>query len=265
MTVCIAGLANNDKAVILASDKMITKQMPPIEFEHDIEKIVQVFPNFYVLIAGTVNNAVDIIDRAKIKIKENDNYSTKFDKFRQVYTDYRREKIENVILATQGFSSIADFQQRQNTLSKEIVMSIQNLIANANLQTLMILVATENHKCYVKVINHPGDLINPLEYAVIGSGDLHATQSLISAKYKKSEDVDTATYLVFEAKKRAEVTPGVGTLTDMIVLYFNEENILVSKKLTDEELKKLDEVYTEVNLRDPSVIKAKLLEKTFHI
>lgn len=265
MTVCIAGLANNEKAVVLASDKMITKQMPPIEFEHDVEKIVQVFPNFYVLIAGTVNNAVDIIDRAKAKIKENDNYSTKFEKFRNVYAEYRKEKIESVILSSQGFSSISDFQQRQNQLSKDVVMSVQNLIANANLQTLMILVATENHKCYIKVINHPGDLINPLEYAVIGSGDLHATQSLISAKYKKSEDTDTATYLVFEAKRRAEVTPGVGALTDMIVLYFDDQNQLVSKKLTEEELNKLDEVYKEVNLRDPAVIKAKLQEKTFHI
>lgn len=89
--------------------------------------------------------------------------------------------------------------------------------------------------------------------------------SLISAKYKKSEDTDTATYLVFEAKRRAEVTPGVGALTDMIVLYFDDQNQLVSKKLTEEELNKLDEVYKEVNLRDPAVIKAKLQEKTFHI
>src|ERR1700743_278040 len=98
MTVCIAGLANNDKAVVLASDKMITIQMPPIEFEHDIDKIVQVFPNFYVLIAGAVSMAVDIIDRAKAKTREADSASTKFEKFRQAYADYRREKIETVIL-----------------------------------------------------------------------------------------------------------------------------------------------------------------------
>jgi 20S proteasome alpha/beta subunit len=265
MTVCIAGLANNDRGVILASDKMISKQMPPIEYEHEIDKIVQVFPNFYVLIAGTVNNAVDIVEKAKSSIKEADPYYKKFDKFKEAYTSYRKGKIEDVILGTQGFSSIIDFQQRQNSLNKEVVMNIQNLIANANLQTLMILVALENHKCYVKVLNHPGDLINPLEYAVIGSGDLHATQSLISARYKKSEDVDTATYLVFEAKKRAEVAPGVGVMTDMIVLYYDDKEELIYKKLTDEELSKLDEVYKDVNLRDPAMIQAKLKEKSFHI
>jgi 20S proteasome alpha/beta subunit len=244
---------------------MISKQMPPIEYEHEIEKIVKVFPNFYVLMAGTVNNAVDIVEKAKSSTKESDSYYKKFEKFKEAYSVYRKEKIEDVILGTQGFTSITDFQQRQNTLSKEVVMSIQNLIANANLQTLMILVALENHKCYIKVLNHPGDLINPLEYAVIGSGDLHATQSLISARYKKSEDVDTATYLVFEAKKRAEVAPGVGNMTDMIVLYYNDSGELIYKKLTDDELGKLDEVYKDVNLRDPSIIQAKLKEKSFHI
>jgi len=265
MTVCIAALAENEKSVVLASDKMISKQMPPIEYEHDVEKIVKMTDNFYVLIAGTVNNAIDIINKAKPQIRENQNPNEKFEKMKKAYADYRDEKIVDEILRSQGFHSLQDFQSRQQSLNQNVANQIQGLIGKANLQTIMTLVAFDNEKCHLKVLIHPGSLVNPIEYATTGSGELHATQSLIGAKYKKSDDLDAATYLVFEAKKRAEVAPGVGLLTEMIVLSKQDDGTIKERRLTEEDLGKLAEVYESVNARDTEKIKAVLVEKEFHL
>jgi hypothetical protein len=118
---------------------------------------------------------------------------------------------------------------------------------------------------YTSLVIHPGSLVNPIEYATTGSGELHATQSLIGAKYKKSEDLDSATYLVYEAKKRAEVAPGVGLLTEMIVLSKLDDGSINERKLTDEDLAKLSEVYETVNARDTEKLKSVLKEKNFHL
>lgn len=264
MTVCIAALADNGKSIVLASDKMISKQMPPIEYEHDVKKIVKVSNNFYVLMAGTINNAEDIINRGRDKIKPHHTPLEKFDLFKKAYSDFRDEKIIDVILRAQGFHSIKDFQSQQQTLNREVATSIQNIIGNANLQTVLILVALDKQECHLRVLTNPGELINPLEYATTGTGEMHATQSLIGAKYKKSEDLDAATYLVYEAKKRAEVAPGVGSLTEMIVLSHNESEIS-ERVLIEEDFTKLSEVYDKMNKRDTAVIKAMLVEKEFHI
>ncbi len=265
MTVCIAALAENEKSVVLASDKMISKQMPPIEYEHDVEKIIKVAENFYILIAGTMNNAIEIINKVKPQIRENQTPNEKFEKVKKAYADYRDEKIVDEILRSQGFHSFQDFQGRQQSLNKDVATQIQGLIGKANLQTVMTLVAIDKEKCHLKVLIHPGSLVNPIEYATTGSGELHATQSLISANYKKSEDLDAATYLVFEAKKRAEVAPGVGPLTEMIVLSKEENDTIKERRLTTDDLEKLAEVYESVNARDTDKIKAILTENKFHL
>ena len=208
---------------------------------------------------------MDIIDRARPQMRANLTPSEKFEKIKKAYVEFREQKVVDVILRAQGFQSLQDFQSKQQNLSREVANSIQNLIGNANLQTVLILVALDNQKCHIRVLTNPGDLINPLEYATTGTGEMHATQSLIGAKYKKTEDLDAATYLVYEAKRRAEVAPGVGTMTDMIVLSHKEDGSISERKLTEDDLNKLSEVYNEVNARDTSKIKAILAEKSFHI
>ena len=51
----------------------------------------------------------------------------------------------------------------------------------------------------------------------------------------------------------------------MIVLSHKEDGSISERKLTEDDLNKLSEVYNEVNARDTSKIKAILAEKSFHI
>jgi 20S proteasome alpha/beta subunit len=266
MTVCIAGLADNKRAVIMASDNMITKQMPPVEYEHkELPKIIKIDPSFYVLVAGAVNNAMAVIDLAKDQINRDEGHLSKFDKMCSCFKQYRLQKIESVILSANGFASLKEFCLLQPQLNNNITISMQNMIERFNLNIEMILVAVADKKCYIRFLGHPGDLFDPLEYATIGSGGLQATQSLISAKYSYKEDINTSAYLIFEAKKKAEVTPGVGEMTDMIVLYHKDDDKLSVKTISDEEIKKLKKVYDKVNLRNPVTIKRKLANQEFSI
>jgi hypothetical protein len=60
--------------------------------------------------------------------------------------------------------------------------------------------------------------MNTLGYATIGSGALHAGVSLSLNRHTASDPLARAIYRVYEAKKAAEVSPGVGKLTDMAVI-----------------------------------------------
>ena len=263
MTICIAALADNEKSVVLASDKMVSQQMPLIEYEHTVEKIVKMNDHFYVLIAGTVNHAVAILDRARPEIKENSGHNAKFEVMKNAYIEYREQQIVDGVLRPQGIRSMDDFQNRHRVLLPDISASVQHLVMHFNLKVVLTLVALDQHqqKCHIRVLGHPGQNLFPLEYASTGTGDMHAVQSLIGAHYQKEKELETATYLVYEAKRRAEVAPGVGLLTDMIVLSLGDT--ITERRLGVDDIAKLAKVYDTINRRDESDILSLLRGEQF--
>jgi hypothetical protein len=69
-------------------------------------------------------------------------------------------------------------------------------------------------------VAHPGLLV-PAEttgYAAIGSGGLHAAVRLSLAQHTKAASLVDTVYNVYEAKRAAEVAPGVGKMTDLAVI-----------------------------------------------
>ena len=265
MTICIAALANKEKSVVLASDKMVSQHMPLMEYEHTVEKIVRINEHFYVLIAGVVNHAVAILDCARSEIRENSGYDEKFEIMKKVYIEYRDQRIVDEILRPQGIHSIDDFQSKHQILLPNISSSVQHLIAQVNLGITLILVALDQHqqRCHIRVLSHPGHLFRPLEYASIGTGDMHAAQSLIGARYQKEKELEVVTYLVYEAKRRAEVAPGVGSLTEMIVLSVGDT--VTGRKLGVDDINKLAKVYDIINKRDENSISSILKSEQFTI
>ena len=64
--------------------------------------------------------------------------------------------------------------------------------------------------------------------------------------------------------KRAEITPGVGELTDLMILG-TREGRLQSTDLPEDAVEKLDEVYLELNQRSTEKIEELLEGKGFEI
>ena len=70
MTICIAGISDKSKSVIFASDRMVTANYPPMEFEHNKSKITKVSNKCIMLSAGNALANDDIMWSLKNKIKD---------------------------------------------------------------------------------------------------------------------------------------------------------------------------------------------------
>lgn len=115
----------------------------------------------------------------------------------------------------------------------------QELAYNYGLDILLAGVDTEAH---IYTIRNPGqiDCFDALGYNAIGSGELHAMSTFISSGCSPIMSTNRTAYLVFEAKRKAEVAPGVGRELDMAVVTTKKVHIL-----DEEQIGALDAVYQE--------------------
>ena len=72
----------------------------------------------------------------------------------------------------------------------------------------------------------------------IGSGEIHAVQSMIGFGHAATQPVKDTIFHVFASKRRAELAPGVGRDTDLMVLSPSG-----AVRLPDKALAKLGELY----------------------
>jgi len=265
MTICIAGLAESKKGAILSSDKMITKKLVPTEFEHPVDKIKKITDDFYVLIAGTINYAEEIIERGQSKVETEDSYDEKINNFKDAYSEIRNEKIIDEILKPQGLESLNDFHKKQSNLHPSTVQSIQEQVVGADLQATLILVGNKANKFQLSVLANPGKIIRQTDHVAVGTGNVHADQSLIGSGYNSGRDLRAAAYLILEAKKRSEVAPGVGDKTELLTLKLDENGNITKNELSEESLQKLDAVYDSMNKRDEGEVLSELEERSFDI
>jgi 20S proteasome alpha/beta subunit len=92
-------------------------------------------------------------------------------------------------------------------------------------------------------VSNPGGTYNEycqIGYAAIGSGAIHAVQSMIGFGHTGKCDLLKTIFYVYASKRRAEVAPGVGKDTDLAII--NHEGVT---QLTGDQLASLEELYNE--------------------
>jgi len=223
MTVCIAAIYGNGSGCILASDQMTTAHFPiGYEFENEeVEKIVKINDNIYVLISGDVLFANEVISLTNQRIRV-DNIQTVFgivEVFRNSYQLARRNRIARNELEPRGID-LNTFLNLQQKLLPALVQIIDQAFRTFNPQVEFIIAGKDGASWHVYTVRNPGDLIchDPIGFVAIGSGGPHAVYSLIESNYKKSLDKDTIKEAVKKAKERSEVAPGVGKKTKVVEL-----------------------------------------------
>jgi len=107
------------------------------------------------------------------------------------------------------------------------------------LNTGILLIGIEHNKGKISVIDEIGcHDITDINFHAIGSGSDQAANTLLFQKHSDSENLSTAVYNVYKAKRNAEVKQGVGKETELCVLC---EDKLV--KLQPIQIDKLAEIY----------------------
>lgn len=221
MTVCLAAICDGGKHVVVAADRMITASYPPVEFEHDSPKLEKVGDACVALTAGDALAHVDLFRAARgtLGTVSSPSIFQTAGVIQKAYVAERLQAVEQIILGTRGWDLNHFYTEVPRVVPAELVYAIDAQISQYD-YGLEILLAGVDTEAHIYLIRNPGrvDCFDSLGYNAIGLGGLHALSTFISNRCSSSLGLNEAVYLVFEAKRRAEIAPGVGKELDMAIV-----------------------------------------------
>lgn len=229
MTICIAAISEEGKSAVLVADKMLTSVGGMLPYRNDGmgDKIFQLSDHVYGMWAGGLGDAVNILQIFK---DDNPNPNTlsveqTAEKLRQAHLKYLLSVLERENITGRGIASIADFYgDKAINLTTEVRQQIETALAtyNLNSNTQFIVCGKDADNLYkIFVLNGNPRLMNlriSEGYTQIGSGWGHAQFSIIHSQYMPVLSQAKVEKIIKTAKHKAEKDPGVGKLTDVILL-----------------------------------------------
>ena len=240
MTICIAALAGKEH-VIVASDRMVTINIPSTEFEQGTSKTIPITDNCVAATAGSALAYTSIHREAQIEIlRENTKQISRIGEItRLAYVKMRTQKLEQDILAKIGLT-LQQFYQLNRSLAPEIIANAVQAMSDYPYNLSIVIAGVDSSSSHIYRIDNPGriETFDSIGHCAVGSGELHALSTFVANDYTPDLDLDHVVALTYEAKKRSEKAQGVGQKTDLCIIC--QDGTI---KLTQEQIAKLDEIY----------------------
>lgn len=225
MTICVAAMSDGGDRVFGASDRMLTGR--DVEFEPSQTKIIGLTRSIAMLVAGDTAMQMEVIYRVRSDVKarvqaEPDNWWNISDVaglYSRYFNEARLRRSENAILAPLGLDR-ASYLDRQQQLSSELVVQLADKLAryeSPRIQAIVMGVDTTGGHIYV-CDNGTITCQDAVGFASIGIGYWHANSQFMFAGHTKHNPMPETLLMTYFAKKRAEVAPGVGAQTDMVMI-----------------------------------------------
>lgn len=225
---------------LVAADRMVTLA-GFMEFEHANPKMAHVSPYAVVLIAGdTLLGTRLATDVCATMAGTNPPLAAIASALSQHYAATRQTVMEEQLLKPRGLD-LGSYYGRHATLNSQITMMLDQRLSEFNLGVELLLTGIDSDGAHIYSIHNPGgpelqhDVIG---YGAIGSGAIHANQSMIGFGHHATVPFRDALYRTYAAKRRAEVAPGVGRDTDLIVI--SAEG---TRMLDEEQIEELSKMY----------------------
>lgn len=234
MTICIAAICESGKQIVLAADRMFTAPAPlNIEFQTEEGKIEQISPTCVALTSGNSAFATEVLDvtRRELGGSQEPLIGEVANIVKEAYIHTRSQKIYETIITTtlgqdyadyigRGGTTLATYLQPQQQVYQQLIAMSQQF----NMGLEIIVTGLDRDGTFIARVTHPGTLarLDKLGYDAVGSGGIHALTKLqLGAQTFRRGLIETLV-AVYEAKKAAEVAPGVGDNTDMAVVDIKE-------------------------------------------
>ncbi|MBM3290380.1 MAG: hypothetical protein FJY92_09535, partial [Candidatus Hydrogenedentes bacterium] len=229
MTVCIAAICGNEgglpASVIGAADRMLTAT--DVEFEPLQTKIVTLTSSIALMMAGDAFSQAEIIQRvseqvhARVQAAPKDWLSVKYvaELYSTEYNQLRTRRSEKKLLAPLGLDSTS-FLTRQQELAGGLVDNLASELINyPHLGVSAIVTGVDISGPHIYTIED-GEVRchDMVGFASIGVGYWHADSQCMLWGHTRNRPFQETLYLVYLAKKRAEIAPGVGEATDMFMI-----------------------------------------------
>lgn len=233
MTVCIAAIYNNN-SIICVSDRMITGGYGDITFEPPIPKILQFTSAITALTAGDQNIQMQVYNRTRKmvdeKIAKNPEEWLSVADVARMYSDnfyeVRAEMIEGEVLSQYGLT-MDSFIAKQKEMNQVLVNTLTNRIDRFQTDHMGSINTVITGIDDVGGLNTPHIYVirngkischDKLGFTSIGIGASHAISHFMLSSYSRFESEPKALLTIHQAKKKSEVSPGVGHETDMCII-----------------------------------------------
>ena len=225
MTICVAAMCEGGNTIFGASDRMLSGR--DVEFEPPQAKVFNLTRSIAILVAGDTALQMEILLRvkadvdARIKLEPTNWWllNDVANLYSRYYSEARVKRAERAILAPLGMTSDS-FLQLQQQLAPQLVTQLATELINYEapvVQTIVLGVDTTGGHIYV-CNNADVTCQDGVGFAAIGSGSAHANSVFMFGGHSKWKPMPESFLMTYFAKKRAEVAPGVGTATDMLMI-----------------------------------------------
>jgi hypothetical protein len=232
MTVCVAAVCSNGGNAVVAADRMFTFNAPvSLEFETGQKKIDTISTSCVTLTAGVAppGEEIRVVTLRELGGAQTPTIDVVAEAIKTSYIKIRANKIrENLVVPWLGPDylkyesmnvSLPVYLEKQQGIFQNLVMQISQF----NIGAEFLVAGIDGSGGRLAYIGHPGTIswLDTLGYGAIGSGAIHATMRLALAGLSRAASLQDTLYRVYEAKRAAEVAPGVGPTTDMAVVHPN--------------------------------------------
>lgn len=226
MTVCVTALCDAGNAVVGVADRMLTAEA--IQFEPQLPKIRKLTSSTAILWAGDSSLQTELLMavsseiQARVELEPNNWWLVRdvADLYAKHYRRIRNKRAESHILSPLGLDPDS-YIKRQRELEPSIAEQVARRLTNFELpSTEAIITGSDPTGVHIYVASR-GSMYcaEGVGFAAIGIGGWHATSQLMFAGHTKFHESPGTAYLLYAAKRHAEVAPGVGAATDMFLIF----------------------------------------------
>jgi hypothetical protein len=207
--------------VIGASDRMLTSGLGDIEFEPQVSKLQKLTDNVCVMIAGDMTLQTEIIYKVMETVPSLPGLTWTVEEvanaYYKAYQECHRKRAEWAILHPLGLADASSV-----LLMGDPGMRVASDLINFKAPQIEALVTGYDDRgtgAHIYVVTNFGITCHDwVGFASIGGGSGHANSQFMFAGHNRYRALPETLMLVYSAKKRAEIAPGVGSATDMFFI-----------------------------------------------
>jgi hypothetical protein len=225
VTVCIAALCG-DGAVFGIADRMLTSG--DIQFEPmSPHKLLPLTKSIVAMAAGDAafNAQIlqDVAQEVQLRIQEAPDEWLIVRDVAEMYVRHRNEeklkRAEAALLAPLGLTRDS-FLAKQQFMERSIVERVTESMITFDVPvTEVIFMGSDPSGLHIYVVNGGEISCNDsIGFAAIGSGARHAESEFMLGRHSWNSPLPETLLRVYAAKKRAEIAPGVGEESDMVMV-----------------------------------------------
>jgi len=226
---------------------MITAEYLMLEFEHALPKIEEITSSSLVMLAGDALAPTDVIRdvRSEARKEKVTEIRALANLIAQSLADHRKRLVTENVLRRRGLNSFDEYYERASALPSDLVSTLDTEIAAfEDIHELgdveILLAGMDATGPHLYLISKPGTstCFDAIGYHAIGSGEQQAIATISSYGYVDAFNTNTASYIAYEAKRKAERAPGVGRETDIRLI--NSKGI---HEISPAQMSRLEETY----------------------